>query len=54
MKTANEAYNAGYDCGTNGANTVNCYYTFFATKELSKAHLKGVKDAQLAIKKATK
>ncbi len=52
MKSIKEAYDAGYDCGTKGADTVNCHFTFFATKELTEAHSKGVKDAENKIKKA--
>jgi hypothetical protein len=43
MKTENDAYQAGIDCAINGANTTNCHFTFFATKELSDAHSRGVK-----------
>ena len=28
-----DCYNAGYDCGMNGANTNNCAITYFSTKE---------------------
>ena len=31
--TKQEVYNHGYDCGKNGANTVNCNFTIFSTEE---------------------
>ena len=51
MKTKKEAYKAGYDCGTNGADAENCHFAFFATKELMESHSKGVKDAKTDTKK---
>ncbi len=32
-----EAFNAGYDYGLRGANTTNCHFSLFATKELTAA-----------------
>lgn len=28
-----EAYKQGYDCGVNGANTTNCHFSIFSSKE---------------------
>ena len=39
--TLTDAYNAGLDCALNGANTTNCHFTLFATKELTKAWERG-------------
>ena len=36
MITKQEAYDAGYDYGINGANTDNCSIEYFATPELTK------------------
>jgi len=44
--TKEEAYQAGYDCGINGATTGNCHFSYFATKELMETHSQGVKDAK--------
>ena len=41
MATKEQAYNGGYDCIKNGANTENCHYTLFATKELLKEWERG-------------
>ena len=45
-KTIVESYNAGLDCGKNGATLANCHFSFFATKELAKAHANGVKEGE--------
>ena len=41
-----EAYKAGYDCGKNGANTVNCNFRYFSSPEKTKAWEQGKKDAE--------
>jgi len=38
------SYEKGYDCGLNGANTDNCHFGLFATKEMSNAWSEGNKD----------
>ena len=40
-KTKKQAFDAGRDCAKNGANTTNCHFTLFASKELMKAWQKG-------------
>ena len=39
-----EAYDLGFDCGTNGANTINCNHTIFSNPEYTKAWEKGKKE----------
>jgi len=46
MKTIQEAFEAGRDCGMYGADTNNCHYTYFATKKLSEAHLGGFREGE--------
>lgn len=41
-----EAERAGRDAATNGANTTNCHFRFFATRELTTAWERGNKDAR--------
>ena len=42
--TIKMAYNAGYACGKNGANTTNCHFSLFATPEHTRAWEKGKRD----------
>jgi len=53
-KSKAEAYQAGYDCGLHGSNTINCHFSFFATPELRDAHSEGVRDAKGNLKKIKK
>jgi hypothetical protein len=46
MKTIKQAFEAGKDCGINGANTENCDFRYFATWELINAHSEGVKEGK--------
>jgi hypothetical protein len=39
------AYKMGYDCGKNGANTTNCHFSIFSSKENTKEWERGKKDA---------
>ncbi len=45
-----EIYHAGYDCGVNGPNEVNCYYGFFATPEFTAVWEKGKAGGEAARK----
>lgn len=38
------AYDAGYDCEKNGANTTNCHFSIFSSKEKMEAWEEGKKD----------
>ena len=40
------AYDAGFDCEKNGANTSNCHFSIFSTKEKTEAWRKGKKMAE--------
>lgn len=42
----NDAYDAGYDCGKNGANTHNCHFSFFSSPSLTKEWERGKSDAE--------
>ncbi len=39
-------YKAGYNCGKNGANTINCYFEFFSTPEKTKEWERSKTDAE--------
>ena len=39
--TLQYAEDMGYDCGKNGANTTNCHFGLFATRELTGAWERG-------------
>lgn len=41
-----KAYNFGYDCGKNGANTTNCNFSIFSTPENTKAWERGKAKAE--------
>ncbi len=41
-------YNAGYDCGYNGANEQNCHFKHFATHETMHEWSKGKRDGETA------
>jgi hypothetical protein len=43
---AEAAYQAGRDCGKNGANTTNCHFTIFSSKENTRAWERGKADAE--------
>lgn len=43
-----EAYDAGYDCGVNGADTKNCNFSIFSTKARTKAWETGKQNAESA------
>lgn len=40
-KIKSREYKAGYDCAKNGANTINCHFSFFSTPEQKKEWEKG-------------
>ena len=40
------AYKMGYDCGKNEANTTNCHFSIFSSKENTKEWEHGKKDAE--------
>lgn len=40
-----KAYDYGYDCGKNGANTENCHFTIFSNGKFTKAWERGKKAA---------
>ena len=40
------AYKMGKDCAKNGANTTNCHFSIFSSKENTKAWEKGKKDGK--------
>lgn len=48
----NQAYSMGYDCGLNGANTTNCHFGIFSSKENTKAWENGKRDAEKNLKKS--
>lgn len=39
-----DAYNAGRDCGINGANTTNCHFRYLGSKELTREWERGKRD----------
>lgn len=41
------AYEAGWDCEINGANTENCHFSLFSSPEMTKAWEHGKKNAQI-------
>ena len=41
-------YEAGYDCGSNGANTVNCHFSIFSLPEDTKEWERGKRDGEAA------
>lgn len=41
-----EAYKAGYDCGENGSNTINCNFKHFATPGRMEAWTLGKDNAE--------
>jgi hypothetical protein len=45
-KELKATYDAGYDCEKNGANTINCHYSIFSSKEKMEAWEKGKRDAK--------
>lgn len=47
IEGATAAYNAGYDCGQNGPNTVNCHFSLFSTPENTMAWERGKNDGTL-------
>lgn len=47
MINEKEAEKFGYDAGKNGADTINCNFRIFATKELTKAWERGKARAEL-------
>lgn len=42
----NYCYDMGVDCELNGANTTNCHFAIFATKEKMQAWERGKRDAR--------
>jgi len=36
-----QAYDLGFDCGKNGANTTNCHFSIFSTPERTRAWERG-------------
>lgn len=40
-RTEADAEQAGYDAGTNGPNTVNCHFSYFAAPDLTRAWERG-------------
>jgi hypothetical protein len=46
-KNFNSAYDAGYDCGLNGSDTINCHFGWFATKESMQEWERGKRNAEL-------
>lgn len=41
-----EAYRAGRDCALNGANTTNCHFKYFASRELTSEWERGKAEAE--------
>lgn len=41
-------YDAGYDCGLNGSNTVNCHFGIFSTPEQTREWERGKADGEKA------
>lgn len=41
-------YEAGFECGKNGANTTNCHFSFFSSPERTVEWEKGKKDGERA------
>ena len=39
--TKKQAFNGGYDCAKNGADTTNCHFTLFESHELTAEWQKG-------------
>lgn len=44
-RNAEYAYKMGYDCEINGANTTNCHFSIFSSKENTRAWEEGKKAA---------
>jgi len=42
-----KAYKAGYDCGMNGASTVNCHFAIFSKPEYMREWEKGKSAAKI-------
>ena len=41
-----KAYNMGFDCGLNGANTTNCHFSIFQNQTNTKEWERGKKNAE--------
>ena len=46
MTDENNSYEGGYDCGLNGANMINCNFSFFSCIEKTKAWENGKSDGE--------
>ena len=53
QKEITKEYRAGFDCGINGANQVNCNFRLFATREQTKEWERGKKDADKIVRPPT-
>jgi hypothetical protein len=42
-------YEAGYDCGKNGANETNCHFSIFGSRENTKEWERGKRDAETPV-----
>lgn len=40
------SYDAGYDCGLNGANTANCHFAYFSTPDETRMWELGKRNAE--------
>jgi len=45
-RTEEYAYKMGFDCAVNGANTTNCHFSIFASKDKTKAWETGKQDGE--------
>jgi len=45
------AYKMGYDCGVNGANTTNCHFALFSSKENTEEWERGKKEGDKCLSK---
>lgn len=45
-KTTDECYKAGFDAALNGANTVNCHFSFFSCPEKTRSWEEGQEDGK--------
>ena len=46
-----KAFEMGYDCGVNGANTTNCHFGLFSSPEMTKAWEEGKNRANKILRK---
>lgn len=50
IKRLEHAYKMGKDCAINGANTTNCHFSIFTTREITKKWEQGKRDGERELK----